>query len=77
MSERRVALEYCRGLTDKEVAAKLVKSIWTIKVQKKAVYQKLGVTKDTELVIAMICERLGVAFDLHKLREQGIEIINK
>lgn len=45
-------------------------------MQKKAIYQKLGVTKDTEMVMVMICERLGIAFDLHKLREQGINIIN-
>lgn len=45
-------------------------------MQKKAIYQKLGVTKDTEMVMAIICERMGIAFDLHKLREQGINIIN-
>ena len=75
MTERAVALAYCRGLTDKEVAALLVKSYWTIKTEKKAIYRKLGVTKDTELMAAMICERRGVEFSINKLREQGIELL--
>ena len=68
-------MAYCRGLTDKEVAALLFKSYWTIKTQKKAIYQKLGVTKDTELMAYMICERLGVRFSIKKLRELGIELL--
>lgn len=70
-----MALAYCRGLTDKEVAAYLNKSYWTIKTQKKAIYQKLGVGNDTELVAYMICERKGIEFSLQKLREQGIELL--
>ena len=68
-------MAYCRGLTDKEVAALLVKSYWTIKTEKKTIYRKLGVTKDTELIAAMICERRGVDFSISKLREQGIELL--
>ena len=68
-------MAYCRGLTDKEVAALLFKSYWTIKTQKKAIYQKLGVTKDTELMAYMICERKGVRFSIKKLRELGIELL--
>lgn len=75
MTERAVALAYCRGLTDKEVAALLFKSYWTIKTQKKQIYQKLGVSKDTELMAYMICERKGVRFSIKKLREQGIELL--
>ena len=74
MSEKAVALEFCKGLSDKEVAAQLTKSYWTIKTQKKAIYEKLGISKETELVIYMICERLGIDFELQKLREQGIEL---
>ena len=68
-------MAYCRGLTDKEVAALLYKSYWTIKTQKKAIYQKLGVTKDTELMAYMICERKGVKFSIKRLRELGIELL--
>ena len=68
-------MAYCKGLTDKEVAALLFKSYWTIKTQKKAIYQKLGVSKDTELMAYMICERKGVRFSIKKLREQGIELL--
>ena len=68
-------MAYCRGLTDKEVAALLFKSYWTIKTQKKQIYQKLGVTKDTELMAYMICERLGVRFSIKRLRELGIELL--
>ncbi len=68
-------MEYCKGFSDKEVAAHLYKSYWTIKTEKKAIYKKLGVSKDTELMAAMICERKGVEFDLQKLREQGIELL--
>ena len=75
MTERAVALAYCRGLTDKEVAALLFKSYWTIKTQKKTIYQKLGISKDTELMAYMICERRGIKFNLHRLREQGIELL--
>ena len=68
-------MAYCRGLTDKEVAALLFKSYWTIKTQKKQIYQKLGVSKDTELMAYMICKRKGVRFSIKKLREQGIELL--
>ena len=68
-------MAYCRGLTDKEVAALLFKSYWTIKTQKKAIYQKLGITKDTELMAYMICERKGVKFSTKRLRELGIELL--
>ena len=69
-------MAFCKGLSDKEVASLLIKSYWTIKTQKKAIYQKLGISKDTELLWYMICERMGIEFDLHKIREQGIEVIN-
>ena len=75
IAERAVALAICRGLTDKEVAALLYKSYWTVKTQKKSIYEKLGVSNDTELVAYMICEHKGIEFSLQKLREQGIELL--
>lgn len=63
----------CRGLTDKEVADMLFRSYHTVRTQKKAIYQKLGVSKDTELLWYMIFERLGKEFSLNYIREKGVE----
>ena len=68
-----MALGICKGLTDKEVADKLFRSYHTIRTQKKAIYQKLGVSKDTELLWAMIFEKLGKEFSLNLIREKGID----
>lgn len=69
-------MAFCRGLSDKEVASLLYKSYWTIKTQKKAIYQKLGISKDTELLWYMICDRLGIEFNLQEIRDKGIQVIN-
>lgn len=73
--ERQVAAEYCKGLADKEVAENLKRSIWTIKAQKRDIYKKLGINKDTELLLYMLCDRLKVNFDLKEIRKHGIEIL--
>ena len=73
-SERAVAEEYCKGLADKEVACNLGKSLWTIKTQKRAIYRKLGISKDTEVLLYMICERLKRNFDLKEIRKHGLEL---
>lgn len=73
-SERLVAEEYCKGLADKEVAFNLGKSLWTIKTQKRTIYRKLGISKDTELLLYMICERLKRNFDLKEIRKHGLEL---
>ena len=73
-AEREVALALCRGLTDKEVADMLCRSYHTVRTQRKAVYRKLGVSKDTELMAAMICEHKGMPFTLHLLREKGVSL---
>lgn len=76
LSEReyQVAIEYCKGLTDKEVADNMERSEWTIKAQKRDIYRKLGISKDTELVIYMFCDRMKVNFDLKEIRKHGIEL---
>lgn len=74
-SEKRVAEEYTKGLSDKEVADNLCKSYWTVKTQKKMIYHKLGITKDTELLWWMICERLRINFNLKEIRKHGISIL--
>ena len=70
-----MALAICRGLTDKEVADRLFRSYHTVRTQKKSIYHKLGVSKDTELLWYMIFERLGRDFNLSEIREKGIENI--
>lgn len=74
-AEREVALMFCRGLTDKEIADRLFRSYHTVRTQKRTIYQKLGVSKDTELLWWMIFERLGKEFSLNLIREKGIENI--
>lgn len=59
------------------MASLLYKSYWTVKTQKKAIYQKLGISKDTELLWYMICERMGVEFGIKELREKGIELLTR
>lgn len=72
--EKQVAEEYCKGYTDKEVADALNKSEWTIKAQKRDIYKKIGISKDTELVLYMLCERLKVNFDIKEIRKHGLEL---
>lgn len=72
-----MAEEYCKGLSDKEVAEALCRSFHTVKTQKKAIYRKLGISKDTELLWWMVCDRLGMVFDLRAIRSLGIGIIGR
>lgn len=72
--EHLVAEQYCKGLADKEVAIVLHRSEWTIKAQKRDIYKKLGISKDTELVLYMLCEKMKVDFDLREIRKHGLEI---
>lgn len=76
-AERRVAEEYCKGLSDKEVADALCRSYHTVKTQKKTIYRKLGISKDTELLWWMICDRMGICFDLVEIRRYGMDIIGR
>ena len=73
-SEREVALALCRGLTDKEIADMLCRSYHTVRTQKKAIYRKMGVSKDTELMAAMICEHKDIRFSVQILREKGVQL---
>lgn len=74
-AEREVALAFCRGLTDKEIAESLFRSYHTVRVQKREIYRKLGISKDTELLWYMIRERQGREFNLREIREKGIEAL--
>lgn len=74
-AEREIANEFCKGYSDKEVADNLDKSYWTVKTQKKAIYKKLGISKDTELILYMVCERVQRRFDLKEIRRHGLELL--
>lgn len=74
-AERRVAEEFCKGFSDKEVAESLCRSFHTIKTQKKAIYRKLGISKDVELMWWMVCEKVGIDFSLEEIRRYGIELL--
>lgn len=74
-AEILVANEYCKGLADKDVAENLHKSVWTVKTQKRTIYRKLGISKDTELLLYMICDKLKRDFDLKELRRHGLEFL--
>ena len=72
--EHYVAEQYFKGLTDKEVADQLQRSEWTIKAQKRDIYRKLGISKDTELLLFLLCEKLKMNFDLKEIRKHGLEL---
>lgn len=76
MAEWEVALEYAKGLSDKEVASRLYRSYWTVKTQKKAIYAKLGISKDTELLWWLICKELRIKFNLQTIRIKGIKTLH-
>ena len=74
--EREVAMMYCHGWSDKEVARELSISYETVRVHKKSIYRKTGVTKDTELVMMLVCNHLRRPFTIRKLRTKGIAILD-
>lgn len=76
-AEREVALALCCGLTDKEVAERLFRSYHTVRTQKRTIYRKIGVTKDTELMAYMICEHRRIEWSLKRLREKGIQLYDE
>lgn len=74
-AEREVALAFCRGLSDKEIADRLFRSYHTIRTEKRAIYRKLGISKDTELLWYMILDKLGKEFNINEIRKKGLELI--
>lgn len=74
-TERNLAYEFAKGLTDGEVADNLCKSIWTIRAQKKGIYRKLGITKETELMLWALCDKLKKDFDIKELHKHGLELL--
>lgn len=74
-TEIAVAETYCKGYIDKEVADELNKPVWTIKTHKKHIFQKLGINTTHEMVLYVICLRIGRTFDRKALRREGIRFI--
>lgn len=74
-AEHEIALAFCRGLSDKEVADRLFRSYHTVRTEKRAIYRKLGISKDTELLWYMILEKLGREFNINEIRKKGLELI--
>lgn len=70
-----MALALCHGLTDKEIAERLFRSYHTVRTEKRAIYRKLGISKDTELLWYMILEKLGKEFNINEIRKKGLELI--
>lgn len=68
-----VAVLCGHGMTDKEIADRLHRSYHTVRAQRRAIYAKLGISKDVELFAWVVCFYLDVPFDLHRLREYGIK----
>lgn len=73
-TEWRIARCYCHGLTDKEVAAKMLKPLWTIKTHKAHIFKKLGINTTHEMVIFCIAKCLNIAWNAKELHEQGLDL---
>ena len=52
----------------------LCRSYHTVRTQRRAIYGKLGVSKDTELMAAMICLHKGIKFTISELRNKGVSL---
>ena len=76
LSEREhlVAEQYCKGLADKEVADSLQRLGMDHQSTEAGYIQKLGISKDTELVLYMFCERMKINFDIKEIRKHGLEL---
>lgn len=70
-----MAEQYCHGLTDKEIADKLHKPIWTIRTHKKRIYKKLMIATTHELVLYMVAYFLNRQWDISALRQFGLSSI--
>lgn len=74
-TEFHIAESYCRGLIDKEVAEVVDKPIWTVRTHKKHIYQKLQISSMQELVLWMVCKRIGKVWNAREVRLRGLSAI--
>lgn len=74
-TEFHIAESYCRGLIDKEVAEVIDKPVWTVRTHKKHIYQKLQISSMQELVLWMVCKRIGKVWNAREVRLRGLSAI--
>lgn len=74
-TEFHIAESYCRGLIDKEVAEVVDKPVWTVWTHKKHIYQKLQISSMQELVLWMVCKRIGKVWNAREVRLRGLSAI--
>lgn len=74
-TEKIVVELLCSGRSEKEIANKLHVTTYTVNNHTKNIRRKLGVNKNTEIMLYKISELNGKEFDLKKIRELGINII--
>ena len=74
-TEFHIAESYCRGLIDKEVAEVVDKPVWTVRTHKKHIYQKLQIPSMQELVLWMVCKRIGKVWNAREVRLRGLSAI--
>ena len=74
-TEFHIAESYCRGLIDKEVAEVVDKPVWTVRTHKKHIYQKLQISSMQELVLWMVCKRIGKVWNAREVRLRGLSAI--
>lgn len=74
-TEFHIAESYCRGLIDKEVAEVVDKPVWTVRTHKKHIYQKLQISSMQELVLWMVCKRIGKVWNAREVRLRELSAI--
>lgn len=74
-TEFHIAESYCRGLIDKEVAEVVDKPVWTVRTHKKHIYQRLQISSMQELVLWMVCKRIGKVWNAREVRLRGLSAI--
>lgn len=74
-AEMRVAEEMTKCGTREEIAEGLSISINTVKSHMRNIFLKLNIHSDTELLMVMVCEKLGKDFSMKELREKGVSML--
>lgn len=73
--EREIADLLARGLSEKEIAAKLNISPATVNNHTRNIREKFDLSKNSEIVLLYIAERNKRPFNIKAIREYGISII--
>jgi DNA-binding CsgD family transcriptional regulator len=73
--EKEIAELLARGLSEKEIAAKLFISPATVNNHTRNIREKFGLSKNSEIILVYIAHRNKKPFNLHKIKELGITTI--